>query len=70
MSHCPSHDWDRHLEAQEMPTECPVCGKDNADEDGNPICIEAPTFCSKECETKYAREYAESETNHANEQMD
>lgn len=49
MAHCPSHDWDRYCDAHDPPEDCPVCHKPNADDDGNPICLEADCYCSVAC---------------------
>ena len=56
MSRCPSQDWTRYCDDQEMPEVCPVCGKENSTEGGEWICPEHPCFCSKECGEKYAAE--------------
>lgn len=55
-SYCPSYDWDRYCDSQEMPEECPVCGKDNCGEDGEWLCKESPGFCSGDCAMLYAEE--------------
>jgi hypothetical protein len=38
------------------PEVCPVCGADNADDEGNAICGEAPDFCSVACRDRYVAE--------------
>ena len=48
MTECPSVSWDRYCAAQEIPEECPVCGRDNATEDGEPVFTD-PAFCSQKC---------------------
>ena len=40
----------------DRPDYCPVCRRENADEDGEPICAEAPDFCSVKCEAAYVDE--------------
>ena len=63
-SHCPSQDWDRYCDSQDIPEQCPMCGGENADEEGEPICKEAEAFCSTKCRDEYTAEQkklAESE---------
>ena len=59
-SHCPSHDWDRYCDSQEVPEECPVCGAENSKmESGHGpqwVCDEAPGFCSVKCAEEYKAE--------------
>jgi hypothetical protein len=56
VAYCPSHDWDRYCAAQELPEQCPVCGRDNADEEGEPVYAPDPAFCSQACAEQYAKE--------------
>lgn len=38
----------------DIPEECPVCGKPNADEDGEPVYPQDSAFCSEHCANEYA----------------
>jgi len=38
------------------PEECPVCGEPNADEDGEPVYPDDPSFCSEKCLLKYCQD--------------
>lgn len=58
------HDPNAPYNQEDLPEECPVCKKPNADADGNWIHRDGP-FCSRECEEKHdeeMREYALAET--------
>ena len=55
-NYCPSQGWDDYCAGQEIPETCPICGEENADEDGNPICKTDPAFCCKEHAEQYAAE--------------
>jgi hypothetical protein len=62
MNYCPSHDWDRYCRDNEGPEECPMCKAPNADDEGDPVCKEAPDFCSVKCSDEYlAAEAARAE---------
>jgi hypothetical protein len=67
--YCPSQDWDRYSASQDMPTECPVCGDENADDEGNPICPEHPAFCCKEHGERYIAEQKRLDENAAAEYL-
>jgi hypothetical protein len=54
--YCPSHGWDRYCDSQDIPEQCPMCGAENADEEGEPVCKEAEAFCSVKCQTEYMAE--------------
>jgi len=45
----------------EPPEACPQCGADNSDEDGKPVCADAPDFCSVACQETYLSAEAEYE---------
>ena len=53
MSYCPSMDWDRYCRDNDPPEVCPKCGGENCTEDGEPVCVEAPDFCSVTCRDLY-----------------
>lgn len=47
----------------DRPEKCPQCGAANSDDEGEPVCADAPDFCSVACqeahlaaEAKYERE--------------
>jgi hypothetical protein len=52
MSYCPSKDWDRYYRDQELPEECPVCKKENADPETGDWIYKTGPYCSAECEKK------------------
>ncbi len=60
MNRCPSHDWDRYCRDNDPPEVCP-CGKDNADENGEPVCKDAPDFCSAACRDAYVKAQQDSD---------
>jgi len=37
----------------DRPETCPQCGAVNSDEDGAPVCADAPDFCSVACQETY-----------------
>jgi hypothetical protein len=39
-----------------LPEECPVCGDLNADEEGRPVYLADPAFCSSHCKEVYVKE--------------
>jgi hypothetical protein len=43
---------------EEPPENCPMCGKPNTDDDGNPI-FDDPGFCSQACLDRYEEELME-----------
>lgn len=48
----------------DAPEECPCCGAANADEDGEPVFLADPSFCSSTCRDGYVnrmRAYGEAE---------
>jgi len=45
--------YEEYHDSQDSPEECPVCGYPNADEDGEPIFEEDPSFCSARCRDEY-----------------
>lgn len=55
MTRCPSQDWDRYCADNDLPEQCPVCNKDNADPNTGEW-LSDPGFCSKECSEKYQEE--------------
>lgn len=48
---------------EELPDQCPICGENNVDENGEWLFEEEPPFCSDLCRTKY--EIREEEKNGA-----
>lgn len=56
MATCPSVSAERYLAAQDGPETCPVCGKDNAQENGEPVFPEDWAFCSAGCRDSYMAE--------------
>jgi len=52
-SHCPSQDWDKYCDSQEIPEQCPECGGENANEEGEPLDPKHPAFCSVQCADVY-----------------
>lgn len=34
---------------EDLPDDCPTCGEPNFDDDLEPVCPEAPGYCSAEC---------------------
>jgi hypothetical protein len=45
--------------------ECPMCGKPNCTDDGEPVFVASPDFCSKECDDEHARQVALEADNYA-----
>lgn len=43
-----------YIASQELPEECPVCGYPNADDEGEPIFKDDPSFCSARCRDQYS----------------
>lgn len=60
MAHCPSHDWDRYCALMDPPEQCPVCGADNADAEGEPVYAGDPAYCSQAC-AEIAEAWAQAE---------
>jgi len=38
----------------DIPEQCPVCKRDNANEEGDPLCSDDPAFCSEHCLRHYS----------------
>jgi hypothetical protein len=45
----------------DRPEVCPQCGRNNSNEEGEPVCVDAPDFCSVACQDTYLAEEAEYE---------
>jgi hypothetical protein len=45
--------YEEYIAALDWTEECPVCGYPNANEDGEPIFEEDPSFCSARCRDQY-----------------
>ena len=45
--------YENYVASLELPEECPVCGYANADDDGEPLFVEDPSFCSERCMREY-----------------
>lgn len=46
---------------EEPPEACALCGAANSDEDGVPVCADAPDFCSVACQETYLASEGEYE---------
>ena len=45
----------------DRPEVCPQCGCNNSNEEGVPVCVDAPDFCSVACQDTYVAAEAEYE---------
>ena len=45
----------------DRPEVCPQCGRNNSNEEGEPVCVDAPDFCSVACQDTYVAAEAEYE---------
>lgn len=56
MTECPSRAAERYMAGEDGPEDCPVCGKANAHENGEPVFPEDWAFCSAACRDTYTAE--------------
>jgi hypothetical protein len=61
-----SKSYENYEQSLDIPEECPMCHKKNADNDGEPLFDDDPAFCSAECRNSYMSAVAIADTMYYN----